>query len=231
MMLRLTYQSGKRVNDWSQSAILGDRGIAARNFADLVAARLIGTVLPFSERESLVRAAARHGINRFEANLLIAAVQYQMGVGRQRAEKRGLRAFATSALRGFVTLQTKMLAAIQRQWRVIRQWAIEKQLLPSFRVPLALTTFWMSIAATVQRQWELTREWAIAKRVWPKFIFSPVMEMSPASNHAVMRDRPGVVRRRLPKRETAGMRISSALATFLAVQAGIVAAVWYLFSY
>jgi len=119
-MLRPTYQSEKPLNDWSQSAILGDRGIAARNFADLVSARLAGTVLPFSERESLVRAAARHGINRFEANLLIAAVQHQMRVGRERA---------------------------------------------------------------------------IAHRVWPT------------------------------------IRFSSALATFLAVQAGIIAAIWYLFSY
>jgi hypothetical protein len=76
--------------DWSQSAILGDRGPAARDFADIVASQLVGTVLPWSQRESLVRLAEMRGIGRFDANLIIAAVQHQMGVGRMRvgAERR-----------------------------------------------------------------------------------------------------------------------------------------------
>jgi len=73
-----------RRSDWSQSAVLGDRGAAARDFADIVSGQIVGTVLPWSCRQGLIRAAKAHGITRFEANLIIAAVQDQMGVGRQR---------------------------------------------------------------------------------------------------------------------------------------------------
>lgn len=100
--------------DWSQSAVLGQRSAAARNFADLVAARLVGTVLPFSERESLVRTAARYGIARFEANLIIAAVQHQMGVGRQREKRkrpsRGMR--FSPALAAVMVVQAGIVAAV-----------------------------------------------------------------------------------------------------------------------
>ena len=72
--------------DWSKSAVLGERGQTAREFADIVASQLVGTVLPWSQRESLVRLAELQGIGRFDANLIIAAVQHQMGVGRKRIE-------------------------------------------------------------------------------------------------------------------------------------------------
>jgi hypothetical protein len=70
--------------DWSQSAVLGERSAKARTFADLVANQLVDTVLPLTQRESLIRLAARQGINRFEANLIIAAVQNQLDIGRER---------------------------------------------------------------------------------------------------------------------------------------------------
>lgn len=100
--------------DWSQSAVLGQRGTAARNFADLVAARLVGTVLPFNERESLVRTAARYGIARFEANLIIAAVQHQLGVGRQREKRKRLprRMRFAPAVAAVVALQAGIVAAV-----------------------------------------------------------------------------------------------------------------------
>jgi hypothetical protein len=60
--------------DWSQSAILGHRTAAARDFADLVSTRLINGTLPWTQRQSLLRQAAHRGISRFEANLIIAAV-------------------------------------------------------------------------------------------------------------------------------------------------------------
>ena len=86
----------------------------ARNFADLVAARLVGTVLPFSERESLVRTAARYGIAQFEANLIIAVVQNQMGVGRQREKpKRTSRRLRLSpAVAAAVVVQAGIVAAV-----------------------------------------------------------------------------------------------------------------------
>jgi hypothetical protein len=188
-MLRLTYRAGTRLNDWSHSAILGDRGVVARNFADLVAARMVGTVLPLSERESLVKAAARHGINRFEANLLIAAVQNQMGAGRQRIEKRGPgQRFGSLTRAIFAALRIKFITAVQNLWRVSRQ--IEKRVWPGSRISAVISDIQTRIVIAVQNR--------------PEFI---------------------------RKRESARMRISSALATFVAVQAGIVAAAWYLFSY
>ncbi|MGD0541961.1 MAG: hypothetical protein ABSB33_10620 [Tepidisphaeraceae bacterium] len=156
MMLRPTYLSEKPLNDWSHSAILGDRGVAARNFADLIAARMAGTVLPFSERESLVRAAARHGINRFEANLLIAAVQYQMRIGRQRLAKPawlGLR--FSSALPVFAAIPARIFAAVQRQSRIGRQRAIANGVWPTFRFSSALATFVAVQAGIVAAIWYL----------------------------------------------------------------------------
>jgi hypothetical protein len=99
--------------DWSQSALLGERSAKARTFADLVANQLIDTVLPLSQRESLIRLAARQGINRFEANLIIAAVQNQLDIGRKRpappAPKRSVRIAAAVAM--FLLIQAGILAA------------------------------------------------------------------------------------------------------------------------
>jgi hypothetical protein len=91
--------------DWSKSAILGDRGPVARDFADIVASQLVGTVLPWSQRESLVRLAEMRGIGRFDANLIIAAVQHQMGIGRKRIEGKQRR----TSLRKFVTYAAAFL--------------------------------------------------------------------------------------------------------------------------
>ncbi len=204
--------------------------MAARNFADLVAARMIGTVLPFSERESLVRAAARNGINRFEANLLIAAVQHQMGVGLKRQEKTGLLAsFFASARSAFVTLCRNIGAAVGNLWRLSREWAISMRLWPMFRFPPALTAKLAWLFEIVQNQWQLTRDWAAANG--PRFLSSQAVTVLPAANSRDYSIRPGVVRRRAALREPVKMRISSAVATFVAVQAGIIAAVWYLFAY
>lgn len=49
----------------------------ARRFAEQVLASLDGPVLRFAHRQELLREAARLGIGRFEANLLIAAVLHR----------------------------------------------------------------------------------------------------------------------------------------------------------
>ncbi len=99
--------------DWSKSAVLGERSAKARTYADLVASQLVDTVLPLSQRESLIRLAARQGINRFEANLIIAAVQNQLEVGRTRPAppppKRAMRIAAGIAM--FVVIQAGIVAA------------------------------------------------------------------------------------------------------------------------
>lgn len=51
----------------------------AATFAELVRERMDGPVLRYSHRTSLLREATRRGIGRFEANLIIAAVQHQAG--------------------------------------------------------------------------------------------------------------------------------------------------------
>jgi hypothetical protein len=52
-------------------------GEAAARFAFLVRQHLTGPVLCYEDRESLLRTAARLGIGRFDANLIIAAVQHR----------------------------------------------------------------------------------------------------------------------------------------------------------
>jgi hypothetical protein len=51
----------------------------ATAFAQLVAQELEGPILRYSKRQALIREAERRGIGRFEANLIIAAVQHQAG--------------------------------------------------------------------------------------------------------------------------------------------------------
>jgi hypothetical protein len=63
--------------DWSTSAILGHRGPAARQFADLVATQMVGPLLPWYARRTLLREAAKWRISLFEANLIIATVQHR----------------------------------------------------------------------------------------------------------------------------------------------------------
>jgi len=52
---------------------------SASAFAALVASRMDGPILRYSARLSLLREAARRKIDRFEANLIIAAVQHRAG--------------------------------------------------------------------------------------------------------------------------------------------------------
>ena len=104
-------QPAARRPDWSNSAVLGPRSSAARDFADLVAAKLVGTVLPFSEREALVRTAAFRGINRFEANLIIATVQHTFGIGQKRVPENYRPLRIPPALAAFLLLQGAILAA------------------------------------------------------------------------------------------------------------------------
>jgi hypothetical protein len=49
----------------------------AAEFAELVAHSLEGPILRYSNRQALLAEAERRGISRFEANLIIAAVQHQ----------------------------------------------------------------------------------------------------------------------------------------------------------
>jgi hypothetical protein len=101
--------------DWSKSAALGERSEVAREFAEIVASQLVGTVLPWNQRKSLVHLAELRGISRFEANLIIAVVQHQMGVGRKRIEilqrRRSLRRLA-AGVAVFVIVQAGIVGMV-----------------------------------------------------------------------------------------------------------------------
>jgi hypothetical protein len=79
---RITTNGGAAVPGavWSAKPQAAEaRGIrAARTFAGMVTERMTGPILPYSQRENLLRAAARMGIGRFEANLIIAAMQHRV---------------------------------------------------------------------------------------------------------------------------------------------------------
>jgi hypothetical protein len=66
-------------------------------------------------RETLIDTASAFGITRFEANLIIAAVQHQMGVGQKRGPAEGgtsvLPRIAT-ALAVFVIVQASIVAVM-----------------------------------------------------------------------------------------------------------------------
>jgi hypothetical protein len=57
---------------------------AVRGFAQQVAGELDGSTLLYSRRLALLNAARRHGIRRFDANLIIAAVQDRAPAGHRR---------------------------------------------------------------------------------------------------------------------------------------------------
>jgi len=66
--------------DWSSSTVIGRRSPIAREFADSVVEHLVGNLLPYSARQDLIRQATDKGITRFEANLIIAAVQHHLRI-------------------------------------------------------------------------------------------------------------------------------------------------------
>jgi len=69
-----TYQQHSRPQGWR--AVTRN---ASGQFADDVARQIEGKVLPYSKRLELLSAAEESGIGRFQANLIIAAVQHQTG--------------------------------------------------------------------------------------------------------------------------------------------------------
>lgn len=57
----------------------GTQPSVARQFANIVAAELkTGNILPYSNRQHLVRTAERMGLGRFDANLIIALIQNRL---------------------------------------------------------------------------------------------------------------------------------------------------------
>jgi hypothetical protein len=63
----------------------------SRRFAQIVAGELEQGVLRFSARQRLLSAAERNGMGRFQANLVIAAVQHQHGATPSQPQRWNLR--------------------------------------------------------------------------------------------------------------------------------------------
>jgi hypothetical protein len=106
--------------DWSESAILGCRSAAARDLADLVASRMVGSALPWSDRQYVFRQAAKKRIARFEANLIIAAVQNRLADKSGAAPaKTGARKPRTRIPVGWITFGVVQGAIVLAAWRVL----------------------------------------------------------------------------------------------------------------
>jgi hypothetical protein len=117
--------------EWSRSPILGHRGPAARQFARRVSCHLIGGLLPWTDRRILLKEAASLGIGRFDANLIIAAVQHETvdlhpnpllfepepQSRRPEYQERGLKLSAVAApIATFLLLQLVIIATV---WRLL----------------------------------------------------------------------------------------------------------------
>jgi hypothetical protein len=90
---------------------------AARTFAALVRERMDGPVLRYSHRTRLLRAAERGGIGRFEANLIIAAVQHEAGTNRPASPRREIgHAWMRGALLAVAATQSLIAVAV---WWVV----------------------------------------------------------------------------------------------------------------
>ncbi len=81
----------------------------ARRFTQLVEKVLDGPTLLYSERLKLLRAARRLGVRRFDANLIIAAVQERRPHAPARIDQRR-RSRWTAAVGLFVLIQSLILA-------------------------------------------------------------------------------------------------------------------------
>ncbi len=73
-IVRRAVDASRESNDWLPEVIGAPEGII-NGLKRAVDDCLIGDILPIADRERLLRRAVKLGLNRFEANLLIAAVQ------------------------------------------------------------------------------------------------------------------------------------------------------------
>lgn len=96
-------------------------GEAAARFAVMVGQHLGGPVLCYEDRQSLLRAAGRLGIGRFDANLIIAAVQH-----RAEGEHVVVRAAGTEQSRGAGRWweSVAVVLAVETSLSLIAWWAL-----------------------------------------------------------------------------------------------------------
>jgi hypothetical protein len=85
---------------------------AAANFARRVAEQMSGPVLHYSARQQLLRQAIRAGIGRFEANLIIAAVQHRVDGSVSEAPEPAARSSGPKALLLAGVVQATILVGV-----------------------------------------------------------------------------------------------------------------------
>lgn len=85
---------------------------AAHTFAGVVRQRMDGPVLRYSHRARLLREAEQRGIGRFEANLIIAAVQHQRRPVRSESDPVTSRSSWTPIFAGFCATQCAVLMGL-----------------------------------------------------------------------------------------------------------------------
>jgi hypothetical protein len=85
----------------------------ANAFAEFASEQIAGPVLSYSKRLGLLRAARRLGIGRFEANLIIAAIQHRTAGSSVGCQRPGPRArFRAAPLLTFLLLQSLILVSV-----------------------------------------------------------------------------------------------------------------------
>ena len=111
LRVRALRELARRHDARPQRPIHPIRPSPAASFADVVRGRMDGPVLRYSHRTRLLHHAERCGIGRFEANLIIAAVQHEVG---QRRDVEPVRPGASwvSAVLGFVATQGAIASGI-----------------------------------------------------------------------------------------------------------------------
>jgi hypothetical protein len=88
----------------------------ASRYATLITQSLDGTVLRYSERQKLLRVAKHFNIDRFEANLLIAAVQHRIKAVQAKSEAAAPANPWVLALGLFIAVQSVIAFAI---WKLM----------------------------------------------------------------------------------------------------------------
>lgn len=112
---RLTLAGGESRPDAGDVACSAER--AYRRLVERTLRHEAPLVLRYSARLELLKQAARRGIGRFQANLIIASVEHELRAGQNAPSPRASSLSLASALLVFATVQSAILAGL---WHLVR---------------------------------------------------------------------------------------------------------------
>jgi hypothetical protein len=111
-------RDSRRRIDWSNSAILGHRSVAARDLADLAAARMVGSALPWTQRQFLLRQARGETSGDLRRISSLRAVQNHLAVNPP-APLKSAPARRTRIPLGLLTFCVVQTAIVTIAWRLL----------------------------------------------------------------------------------------------------------------